>query len=156
MKKLNISLITFLISVTIIITSFSQKQEMWEAPKSADLRKNPFKGNNFATLKGKELYQKQCIFCHGVNGMGNGVSSADIIPSPTDLSAKMTQAHSDGALYWKIMSGHSPMPSWKEVHKVDHNQCWELINYIRALSKVKTTATVVQKAKSKMGNMKMK
>ena len=155
MKKIKITYLVCLLPVIILIASFIQKPEMWEAPKSADLRRNPLKGSKTATLKGKILFEKQCIYCHGQKGQGNGVSAADLKPMPTDLSAKMTQAHSDGALYWKIMYGNSPMPAWKEVHKVDHNQCWELINYIRAFSKEKTAVMGVQKSK-KMENMKMK
>ena len=156
MKKIRIIYVACLLPGIILLASFIQMPEMWEAPKSADLRKNPLKGSKAATLKGKILFQKQCEFCHGPKGQGNGVSAADLKPRPTDLSAKMTQAHSDGALYWKIMYGNSPMPSWKEVHKVDHNQCWELINYLRTLSKEKNTEMGLQKGKDKMGTMKMK
>ena len=136
MKKLKIILTAFVIITGVIITSsFFQMKQMkhWESPKSADLRKNPFKGNIAATLKGKTLFEKQCVMCHGSEGKGNGVAAANLKPAPTDLTSKMTQSHSDGALYWKIMTGNSPMPSWKEAHKADHNQCWQLIDYIREL-----------------------
>lgn len=126
-----------LITGVISMTSFLQHQEMkhWEAPKSADSQKNPFMGNIAATLKGKTLFEKQCVMCHGSKGKGNGSAAVDFKPQPSDLTAKMTQSHTDGALYWKIMHGNSPMPSFKEAHKTNHNQCWQLINYIRELGK---------------------
>ncbi len=137
-----------------MMSAFIQKPDMWEAPKSADARKNPFKGNIAATLKGKALFEKQCVMCHGSKGKGNGSAAADLKPTPTDLSANMTQAHTDGALYWKIMNGNSPMPSWKEVHKANHNQCWQLINYIRTLGKQSPKMKGRKKGMQKMGDMK--
>ena len=135
-------------------SAFIPKQDMWEAPKSADARKNPLKGNIAATMKGKALFEKQCAMCHGSKVKGNGPAGADLKPKPTDLTAKMTQSHTDGALYWKIMNGNSPMPAWKEVHKADHNQCWQLINYIRTLGKQPPKIKGGKKGMQKMGNMK--
>ena len=138
MKKLKIFFTACaIITGVIIMTSFFQQQQMkhWESPKSADLRKNPLKGDIAATLKGKTLFEKQCVMCHGSKGKGNGSAAADLKPKPADLTSEMTQSHTDGALYWKIMKGNTPMPSFKEAHKVDHNQCWQLINYIRELGK---------------------
>ena len=113
---------------------FQMKQKKhWESPKSADLIKNPLKGNIAATEKGKILFENQCAACHGSKGKGDGPGSAALETRPADLTSEMTQSHTDGALYWKIMKGNKPMPSFKEAHKVDHNQCWELIDYIREL-----------------------
>jgi mono/diheme cytochrome c family protein len=155
MKKLKIIFSAcVIITGVIMMTAFIQKQDMWDAPKSADARKNPFKGNIAATLKGKALFEKQCVMCHGSKGKGNGSAAADLKPTPTDLTANMTQSHTDGALYWKIMNGNSPMPSWKEVHKTDHNQCWQLINYIRTLGKQSPKMKGRKKGMQKMGDMK--
>lgn len=138
MKSIKIIFTAFVIVTGVIsLTSFTQQKEMkdWEAPKSADSLINPFKGNDAATLKGKSLFDKQCALCHGSKGTGNGFSAADFEIRPTDLTSKMAQAHTDGALYWKIMHGNSPMPSFKKAHKTNHNQCWQVINYIRELGK---------------------
>ena len=86
--------ISIMITGIIFITSFFQLHDMWDAPKSANLRKNPFKGNLAATQKGKALFQSQCVYCHGSKGKGNGPSGVDLKPSPTDLTAKMTQERS--------------------------------------------------------------
>ena len=126
-----------LITGVIITTSFFQHEKMKhsEPPKSASSLKNPFKGNISATQKGKALFQKDCVVCHGTKGKGDGITSGDLQPRPADLTSKMTQSHTDGELYWIIMQGSSPMPSFKEAHKANHNQCWQLINYIRELGK---------------------
>jgi mono/diheme cytochrome c family protein len=153
MKKLKIIFTACLmISGFVLMSAFTQKQDMWDAPKSADARKNPFKGDIAATLKGKALFEKQCAMCHGSNGKGNGSAAADLKPAPTDLTAKMTQSHTDGALYWKIMNGNSPMPSWRKAHQADHRQCWQLINYIRTFAK-QSPKMIGKKDMNKMGDM---
>lgn len=113
----------------------TQQNHHWEAPKSADTIKNPLEGNYAATQKGKTLFEKQCAMCHGKEGKGNGTLAPGLNPKPSDLTSKHNQSHTDGALYWKIMTGMSPMPSYENAHKLDHNQCWQLINYIRELDK---------------------
>lgn len=116
-----------------------QQDNHWEAPKSADTIKNPLASNVYQTQIGKKLFEKQCVSCHGVEGKGNGQFAPSLNPKPADLTSKQTQSHTDGALYWKIMTGMSPMPSYEYAHKLDHNQCWQLINYIRELGKKQTT-----------------
>jgi mono/diheme cytochrome c family protein len=165
-----------MITGVIIMSSFFQHKDMkhWESPKSADLIKNPLKGNITATQKGKILFENQCVACHGSKGKGDGPGSVALEVRPADLTSEMTQSHTDGALYWKIMKGNKPMPSFKEAHKVDHNQCWQLIDYIRELGSAQNKkgmdmsktnkSTEVQKKKTpvkatkktgKMKNMKM-
>ena len=177
-RFINFSLSSFIIFGVNIFSVYSQQMpkdmKHWESPKSADLIKNPLKGNIAATLKGKTLFEKQCEACHGSKGKGDGPGSADLKPWPADLTSEMTQSHTDGALYWKIMRGNTPMPSFKEAHKVDHNQCWQLINYIRELGSAqnmkgmdmsktdkskkiqkKKTPVKATKKTDKMANMKM-
>jgi mono/diheme cytochrome c family protein len=136
-KKLKIIFTAIIITGSIILTSCIQQQDKkhWEAPESAVAQKNPFAENIAATQKGKILFENQCIMCHGSKGKGDGPVAASLNPKPADLTAEMTQSHTDGALYWKIMQGSTPMPSFKEAHKTDHDQCWQLINYISELGK---------------------
>lgn len=146
MKKLKI-IFSAIIIESIIMTSCMNNEGMnhqdmnhkglehWDAPESADTQKNPLSENSEATQKGKILFESQCIMCHGSKGKGDGPVAASLMRRPTDLTSEMTQSHTDGALYWKIMEGNSPMPSFRETHKTDHDQCWQLINYIRELGK---------------------
>jgi len=49
---------------------------------------------------------------------------------PADLSTKV-KAQTDGALFWKISEGRSPMVSWKSLSET---QRWELVNYIKTFA----------------------
>lgn len=133
MIKLLITLLTILF-FTIAKHPFGESEE-WKAPQWADTLKNPLANNSAETIKGKIVYEKFCLMCHGIKGKGDGELSASIAPPPKDLTVPLVQQQTDGALYWKIMNGKSPMPSYEIAHKIDHNQCWQLINYIRELGK---------------------
>jgi mono/diheme cytochrome c family protein len=38
----------------------------------------------------------------------------------------------DGAIFWKLTEGKSPMPSWGESYSEE--QRWQVINYVRTLA----------------------
>ena len=52
-------------------------------------------------------------------------------PKPADLTSEIFQSQSDGAIFWKIEQGRSPMPSYKT--SIPDKKRWELINYLRTL-----------------------
>ena len=105
----------------------------WKAPKSADSLKNPLAGKSEAAKDGKNIFQTYCITCHGDKGEGNGPSAAGLNPKPANLTIKRIQKQSDGALFWKITTGKTPMISWK--YTLSKKQRWELVDYIRQLAK---------------------
>tara|TARA_R110002060_G_scaffold8258_8_gene12275 strand:- start:3891 stop:4262 length:372 start_codon:yes stop_codon:yes gene_type:complete len=109
----------------------SQAQDIWVAPASADKLVNPLKGDVDAAATGKRTYRMLCVVCHGAKGKGDGVGGAGLKPKPTDLTSAEFQAQTDGAIFWKIEEGRSPMASYKTA--LPEKKRWELINYIRTL-----------------------
>ncbi len=105
------------------------------APASADAMSNPLKGNATATAEGKKLYVANCVVCHGDKGQGDGVAAAGLAKSPADHSSAAVQKQTDGAIFWKLSEGNTPMPAYKAVY--NETQRWQLVNYIRTLSKAK-------------------
>ena len=105
----------------------------WKAPTSVDNLNNPLKGDMKAAEKGKKIYKQMCVVCHGDKGKGNGIASASLNPRPADFSAEIVQGQSDGAIYWKLTEGRSPMAAYKDILKED--QRWQLVNYLRTLKK---------------------
>lgn len=107
------------------------QDQSWQAPKSADELKNPFKDNANATEEGKKIYNQMCAFCHGATGKGNGAAGLSLKPKPADfLSIKVTN-ESDGAIFWKMTEGKAPMAGYKDL--LSEDQRWKLVNYIRKL-----------------------
>lgn len=111
----------------------SQQGGKWIAPASASKVKNPVAGIAAATKEGQELFNSQCVICHGPEGLGNGVAGASLSPHPANLTADSVQDQTDGAIYWKITTGNPPMASYKNVFS--DRQRWDLVNYIRKLGK---------------------
>lgn len=108
---------------------------IWKAPDSANDIKNPFAGDEAATLKGKKLFNQMCAICHGTKGKGDGMAGASLYPKPSDFLDTNIKNESDGAIFWKITNGKPPMAAYKDV--LSEEQRWYLVNYLRKLEKTK-------------------
>ena len=140
------TVLTLIVSTLIILFAMSfnyYSGTTWVAPKSADKLKNPLANNSDATTKGKKLYAQMCAICHGAKGKGDGMAGAALNPKPANFTSTTLQAQTDGAIYWKITEGRSPMASYKTSLK--DNQRWQLVNYIRTFNKNKPKTKPAEK-----------
>ena len=90
---------------------------------------------------GKALYQRYCIFCHGVDGDGNGVSAPYLDPKPRDFTKATYKCRSTASgslpldidLYNTITRGvhASGMPSWRPLLRQDRA---DLVAYVKTFS----------------------
>jgi len=106
----------------------------WKAPTSAKTLENPlvkFKGNAKITNLGKSLYTQQCATCHGDSGLGDGSAARYLQKSPTNLTTKKFQSQTDGEIFWKIVNGNSPMPTFNDM--LTEKKIWIVVNYLRTL-----------------------
>jgi mono/diheme cytochrome c family protein len=101
------------------------QQSAWQAPPAAANRRNPVPANSDSVAAGKTLFDSYCASCHGMNAKGNNGVAAD-------LTAPAVQNQTDGALFWKMSQGRSPMPSF--ANTLTAHQGWDIINYIRTLA----------------------
>lgn len=91
--------------------------------------------------RGKPLYQRYCIFCHGAKGDGTGESAPHLDPKPRDFTLAIFKCRStpsgslplDSDLYDTITHGvhGSGMPSW---NPLTHRERADLIAYIKGFS----------------------
>ena len=119
--------------VLIHATQASPPGLTWIAPKSADTLKNTLANNYNATTLGKILFEKKCVLCHGSEGKGDGIGGIALNPRPENLTNPFIQKQTDGAIFWKITNGKSPMASYKVI--LQDEQRWQLVDYIRQLGK---------------------
>tara|TARA_R110002072_G_scaffold286113_1_gene451110 strand:+ start:35983 stop:36783 length:801 start_codon:yes stop_codon:yes gene_type:complete len=103
----------------------------WIAPRSADKLVNPMKGNSSASTAGKKLFKQMCSICHGYTGKGNGVGGTSLTPRPTNFTTNTFQKQSDGAIFWKMSEGKSPMAAYKDI--LSEKQRWQIVNFLRSL-----------------------
>jgi len=104
--------------VIFIITALSFKivkqEDPWKVPEKYEKLKNPVIPDEASIASGKELYNYFCVSCHGTDGKGSGKRSFKLNNVPTDFTNNFFQKQSDGALLYKIYSGHREMPGFKK------------------------------------------
>ncbi len=126
---------------------------LWQAP-SADTKKSTGNGNaaeaqaGGATGKaenpvtatadslaaGKKTYGTDCAMCHGDKGAGDGDLAASMSLSLKDLRDPETlKEKSDKELYELIDKGKGKMLG--EEGRLKPEQVWNVVNYVRSLSK---------------------
>jgi mono/diheme cytochrome c family protein len=91
--------------------------------------------------RGKAVYQRYCVFCHGEYGDGRGESAPFLDPKPRDFTKAVFKCRStpsgtlplDSDLYETISRGihASGMPSWKPLLRQERA---DLVAYIKTFS----------------------
>ena len=101
---------------------------------------NPLPASAGTIQAGKALFLKTaqpvaCVMCHGEKGDGKGVMGTALVPPPRNFTCgvMMTQIP-DGQLFWVIKNG-SPGTGMMSFAGLPDEQVWQLIHYIRSLSK---------------------
>ncbi len=91
--------------------------------------KNPIPMDEQSIMRGKKLYEKYCIGCHGKGGKAAG---------RLDLTKSVfIHGPSDGEIYHVITDGvgGTAMKSFKK--ELAKNKRWDLVNYIKSLKQQK-------------------
>ena len=109
----------------------SGPRNTWNAPVSAATVKNPIPSRRESITRGKEIYNKECLACHGSSGRGDGEDAASLARKPSDFTDPSVKKETDGELFWKISNGRKPMPKFGK--RLAENERWDLVNYIRSL-----------------------
>jgi mono/diheme cytochrome c family protein len=102
------------------------------APVPTPSGKNPVKPSAESQARAKRLFARDCAFCHGDNG--NGKNTMDIpVEDWTDPSALANK--SDSELFAAIRNGKGDKMPPEDVGRANDTEVWNLIIYIRALSR---------------------
>ena len=120
----------------------SQEKGTEQLPTGIDIpdeeleRVNPILSTPYSIATGRGLFIQFCAVCHGQTGKGDGQLAASFTPLPADLTREPRKyGDSDGVLFWVISNGipGTGMPPWKVI--LSERRRWEIINYIRSLTK---------------------
>ena len=101
-------------------------------PAAAKIR-NPVPATAASIKTGEQLFQKNCMFCHGPTGLGDG----KLVPKgmqPANLADdKWDRGSTDGEIHAVIMGGipDKKMPGLKG--RVTEADAWHIVNFIRSL-----------------------
>jgi len=89
---------------------------------------------------GRQVYYRNCVFCHGDNMGGNGMFAHALNPIPTNFADGQTLPNlSETFLFWRISKGapgmpeegapwDSAMPAWEKFLKEE--EMWEVILFL--------------------------
>lgn len=86
-------------------------------------------------VKGKAIYEKNCIACHGPQGKGDGPAGKVITPPAADFTSAASKKKSEAELMQVIENGKpgTAMISWKS--QLSQAELNDLIGYVMTLRK---------------------
>ena len=103
-------------------------------PVAEARRQNPVKPTPESIASGKKIFSFDCVQCQGVAGDGKGEVPKDLkIPDLTNAAS--LKDDTDGALFYRIKTGHGGMPP--EGDRMQAEQLWDLVNHARSLAPAK-------------------
>jgi mono/diheme cytochrome c family protein len=111
-------------------------------PAMAANMKNPvMKPTAESQAKAKQLYSIDCAMCHGDNGNGKTDLATSMSLTLADFTdSKVLVDHLDGELFNVIRNGKEKMPG-EEKARASDTEVWNLVIYVRNLSKQPAAAT---------------
>lgn len=92
--------------------------------------KNPLPATKDVVLRGKFIWENNCIVCHGADGNGNG-SVVPKYPNPPSLMSDKIRGYADSQIYHVIMNGQNTMGSYAP--QIREQDRWSVIHYVRAM-----------------------
>jgi mono/diheme cytochrome c family protein len=96
--------------------------------------KNPVAPTAASVTAGMQLYQKNCQFCHGPKGLGDGpLAPKDTMPANL-VDEKWDRGSTDGEIFAVIETGAGPDFKMKGVKgRIATNDIWNIVNYLRSI-----------------------
>jgi mono/diheme cytochrome c family protein len=138
-----ILVLTFLLLVTAL--QAQQKPASTPPPKTpsysaipveAARAANPVATSPESLARAKKWWTIDCAMCHGKDGDGKGETAQDMKLAIADFTDPATlKDRTDGEIFYIIKNGHESMPP--EGPRVKTEENWDLVNYVRSLSKKK-------------------
>jgi mono/diheme cytochrome c family protein len=107
--------------------------DKWLSPAPSAAKKNPVAPTQQSIAAGQKIYLKTCAMCHGKTGNADGPAVIELNIHPAKLSDPKLATESDGSVFWKISTGKKPMPAYGK--RLSDTDRWNLVNYLRTLSK---------------------
>ncbi len=90
-------------------------------------------GDPAARERGRQLFARHCVLCHGERGDGRGERRSGLSTQPRDLTDPSWQGRTSALrIFATIQEGvaGTAMPSWAALSS---DETWDLVAYIRSL-----------------------
>ena len=133
------ALLTASISAAVTLAlSAAPQQHQHEAgahrhPDAAQV-KNPVAADGTSIAAGKEIFDKNCVSCHGDTGKGDGKMGEELNPKPSNLTdAEWKHGSTDGEIFKVIHDGSAKTGMKPYGRKLTEHQIWDVVNYLRSI-----------------------
>lgn len=105
---------------------------------------NPFIATPENLERGKVLFNRFCIHCHGPSGDGQGIlfTSGRFLLPPGNLTQEKTRNRPDGEIYHIMTVGYGGMPAHGPQIRPDDR--WKIILYVRNVIQSDTNIVAVR------------
>jgi copper transport protein len=92
---------------------------------------NPVAPTTQSIEAGRNLFQQNCVVCHGAEGRGDGPQAESLDPPPVDIRQHLP-LHIDPQFFAFIADGvgGTAMPAWRD--QFSDEDIWNLINFMRS------------------------
>lgn len=83
--------------------------------------------------KGKTVYEKSCVLCHGPQGRGDGPVGKTVTPPAADFTSAASKKRTDAELLATIENGRPPtaMVGWKG--QLSEAEIQDVLAYVKSL-----------------------
>jgi mono/diheme cytochrome c family protein len=108
---------------------------------AGDILKNPIEPTTANLDEGRRLYEKQCAFCHGLDGKGQGATGLQFYPPVPALAGRAADGPADKSIAWSdgqlqsiLNNGirYTAMPSF--ARELSPEETWKVVLWVRHLS----------------------
>ena len=115
-----------------MLETFLAKWALSRARQTEGETPNPFQPTEGNLQEGRQHYEKQCAFCHGLDGRGQGQTGVQFyppVPSLMDRENEMT----DGQIHSIVTKGirYTAMPSFAK--GLTPEEIWKVVLWVRHL-----------------------
>lgn len=95
---------------------------------------NPIPADAASLERGRQVYEANCVACHGEQGRGDGPAGLALRPRPADFRVHMAAGHTDQELFNWVSNGveGTAMPAFRDT--LSERERWDVINYIRTFA----------------------
>lgn len=102
------------------------------------LTNNPLPATQQNLLKGKDIFLKRCVGCHGIKGDGGGAGIELLLPNPfnfadTTAMGAMGPFASDGMYYYRILTGGKGTAMENFGTRLSVEDIWRVVLFVRTI-----------------------
>ena len=134
MSRLSIGVVGGLVLAWVACAGVSLSAQNPGGSAAARAMRNPVAPNAASIKLGMQIYQKNCQFCHGPTGLGDGPLTPEDMNPANLVDEEWERGSTDGEIFAVISEGAGPEFQMKGASgRIADPDIWSLVNYLRSI-----------------------